>query len=184
MLAAGAADYLCRQQLDRWGFVRAVKCLWYRERLFASAQGQLGGDVASGIINRDLFFDRLQQALLRAERNGQRLALLDLNVAMPLAAVTMLETIQLLGNSARNLATQCIDGINANQEVIEGLVERSLMLGTTLAPELGYNEAAAIAKACFKSGQTIREYCLEHEVLPKERLDKLLDVTEMTHPHL
>lgn len=80
LLAAGAADYLCRQQLDRWGFVRAVKCLWYRERLFASAQGQLGGDVASGIINRDLFFDRLQQALLRAERNGQRLALLDLNV--------------------------------------------------------------------------------------------------------
>jgi fumarate hydratase class II len=79
---------------------------------------------------------------------------------------------------------QCVDGIEANEVVINDIVERSLMLGTTLAPELGYNEAAAIAKACFKSGQTIREYCLENNVLPAERLDKLLDVTEMTHPHL
>ena len=111
-------------------------------------------------------------------------SLLDLNVAMPVSAVTMLESIQLLANSARNFAEQCVDGIVANEEVISVIVERSLMLGTTLAPELGYNEAAAIAKACFKSGQTIREYCLEHDILPPERLDKLLDVTEMTHPHL
>lgn len=110
-------------------------------------------------------------------------SLLDLNVAMPMSAVAMLETIQLLANSARNFAVQCIDGIEANEDVINDIVERSLMLGTTLAPELGYNEAAAIAKACFKSGQTIREYCLEHEILPAETLDKLLDVTEMTHPH-
>ena len=110
-------------------------------------------------------------------------SLLDLNVAMPLSAVSMLETIQLLANSASNLAAQCIDGIEANEDVINDIVERSLMLGTTLAPELGYNEAAAIAKACFKSGQTIREYCLEHDILPSERLDTLLDVSEMTHPH-
>jgi len=110
-------------------------------------------------------------------------SLLDLNVAMPVSAVTMLETIQLIANSAKNFAVQCIDGIEANEDVINDIVERSLMLGTTLAPELGYNEAAAIAKACFKSGQTIREYCLEHEILPAESLDKLLDVSEMTHPH-
>jgi fumarate hydratase class II len=111
-------------------------------------------------------------------------SLLDLNVAMPLSVVTMLETVHLLANSTTNLAVQCVDGIEANEVVINDIVERSLMLGTTLAPELGYNEAAAIAKACFKSGQTIREYCLENNVLPAERLDKLLDVTEMTHPHL
>ncbi|GGC69589.1 putative bifunctional diguanylate cyclase/phosphodiesterase [Marinobacter halophilus] len=76
----GASDYLCRQTLDRWSFRRAVKYLWYREQLSESAHGQLGREVATGFINRDLFFDRLQQALLRAERAGHRLALLHLNV--------------------------------------------------------------------------------------------------------
>ncbi|SFM40086.1 putative bifunctional diguanylate cyclase/phosphodiesterase [Marinobacter pelagius] len=80
LVAEGAADYLSRQGLDRWSFPRAVKYLWYREQLNISAQGHLGRDVASGIINRDLFFDRLQQGLLRAERGGQRLALLHLNI--------------------------------------------------------------------------------------------------------
>jgi len=80
LLAAGAADYLCRQNLDHWNFRRALKCLWYRDQLSESAHGQLGREVATGFINRDLFFDRLQQALLRAERAGHRLALLHLNI--------------------------------------------------------------------------------------------------------
>jgi diguanylate cyclase (GGDEF)-like protein len=80
LMADGASDYLCRQILDAWNFCRSVKYLWYREQLSASAHGQLGREVATGFINRDLFFDRLQQALLRAERAGHRLALLHLNV--------------------------------------------------------------------------------------------------------
>ncbi len=76
----GAVDYLCRQTLNHWDFCRAVKYLWCRERLSESAHGQLGREVASGFINRDLFFDRLRQALLRAERLNQRLALLHLNI--------------------------------------------------------------------------------------------------------
>ncbi|WP_345799559.1 bifunctional diguanylate cyclase/phosphodiesterase [Marinobacter goseongensis] len=80
LLANGATDYLCRQTLDGWGLARSVKCLWYREQLAGTALGHLGRDVASGFINRDLFFDRLQQALLRAERGAHRLALLHLNL--------------------------------------------------------------------------------------------------------
>jgi len=80
LLQDGASDYLCRQTLDRWNFRRAVKYLWYRVQLSESARGQLGREVATGFINRDLFFDRLQQALLRAERAGHRLALLHLNI--------------------------------------------------------------------------------------------------------
>ncbi|WP_417531578.1 EAL domain-containing protein [Marinobacter lipolyticus] len=80
LMASGAADYLCRQTLDAWSLARAVKCLWYREQLTESAHGHFGREVASGVINRDLFFDRLQQALLRAERGGHRLALLHLNL--------------------------------------------------------------------------------------------------------
>ncbi len=80
LLSGGAADYLSRQELDHWSFRRAVKCLWYREQLANSAHSQLGRGVASGFINRDLFFDRLQQALLRAQRGNHRLALLHLNI--------------------------------------------------------------------------------------------------------
>lgn len=80
LVADGASDYLSRQGLDAWQFRRAVKCLWYRALLAESAHGQLGREVATGFINRDLFFDRLQQAILRAERAGHRLALLHLNI--------------------------------------------------------------------------------------------------------
>ncbi|MBB5320900.1 putative bifunctional diguanylate cyclase/phosphodiesterase [Marinobacter oulmenensis] len=80
LFAAGASDYLCRQTLDRWSFCRAVKYLWYRQQLSESTHGQLGREVASGFVNRDLFFDRLRQALLRAERGGHRLVLLHLNL--------------------------------------------------------------------------------------------------------
>ena len=152
---------------------------------------QPGSSIMPGKVN-PVIIESVMQVSMRICGNDTTLtmagmgglgSLLDLNVAMPLSAVTMLETVQLLANSASNFAVQCIDGIEANEDVINDIVERSLMLGTTLAPELGYDEAAAIAKACFKSGQTIREYCLEHEILPSERLDTLLDVSEMTHPH-
>ena len=80
LLRNGAADYLCKAQLDQWALGRAVRCLWYRGQLGESEQGQLRREVASGFINRDLFFDRLQQALLRAERGKHRLALLHINL--------------------------------------------------------------------------------------------------------
>lgn len=76
----GASDYLSRRELDPWNFRRSIKCLWYRFQLTQSANGQLGREVATGFINRDLFFDRLQQAVLRAERANHRLALLHLNI--------------------------------------------------------------------------------------------------------
>ena len=80
LLSSGAADYLSHQELDHWAFRRAVKGLWYREQLASSAHRQLGRGVVSGFINRDLFFDRLQQAMLRAQRGRYRLALLHLNI--------------------------------------------------------------------------------------------------------
>lgn len=76
----GASDYLSRQNIDRWALRRAVRCLWYRQQLSESAHGQLGREVASGFINRDLFFDRLQSALTRAKNASHRLALLHINL--------------------------------------------------------------------------------------------------------
>ena len=80
VLASGAADYLSRNTLDRWSLRRAVKGLWYRGLVAEPIHGQPGGNVAAGFINRDLFFERLQEALVRAERTGGRLALLHLNL--------------------------------------------------------------------------------------------------------
>ncbi|MGO1462990.1 MAG: putative bifunctional diguanylate cyclase/phosphodiesterase [Marinobacter sp.] len=80
LCASGASDYLSRQALDHWSFRRAVKGLWYRGQLASTGHTQLGRGVASGFINRDLFFDRLQQAILRAQRGARRLALLHLNI--------------------------------------------------------------------------------------------------------
>jgi len=76
----GASDYLSRQSLDRWSLRRAVRCVWYRQQLSEAGHGQFGRDVASGSINRDLFFDRLQNALIRAKNGSQRLALLHINL--------------------------------------------------------------------------------------------------------
>ena len=75
-----------------------------------------------------------------------------------------------------------MDGLEANTDSIDALVERSLMLGTALVPEIGYNESARIAKACHETGQTIREYCLEHGIISENPLDELLDIKSMTYP--
>ena len=121
---------------------------------------QPGSSIMPGKVN-PVIIESVMQVSMRVCGNDTTItmsgmgglgSLLDLNVAMLLTAVSMLETVQLLSNTSANFATQCIDGIEANEDVIKDIVERSLMLGTTLAPELGYNEAAAIAKACFKSG--------------------------------
>ncbi|MFW5823856.1 MAG: putative bifunctional diguanylate cyclase/phosphodiesterase, partial [Marinobacter sp.] len=80
LLGAGAADYLSKGQLDRWSLGRAVRCAWFRQQLEDSSGGEMGREVASGFINRNLFFDRLQQAILRAERGNHRLALIHINL--------------------------------------------------------------------------------------------------------
>ncbi|HKK57479.1 GGDEF domain-containing response regulator [Marinobacter sp.] len=77
---SGAADYLSRRFLDHRALRRAARCLWYRQQLRESAQGRPGRDLVSGFINRDLFFDRLQNALTRAKKASRRLTLLHINL--------------------------------------------------------------------------------------------------------
>ncbi|WP_148861450.1 bifunctional diguanylate cyclase/phosphodiesterase [Marinobacter fonticola] len=76
----GAVDYLMKGRLDPWNLGRALLYGLFRHRASEFTHGQMGREVASGFINRDLFFDRLQQAILRAERHGQRLALMHINL--------------------------------------------------------------------------------------------------------
>ena len=113
---------------------------------------------------------------------GQSGSFFELNVMMPLAGVASLESISLLARSAANFATRCVDGIEATERGPE-MVEKGLMLATALAPVLGYDEAAKIAKEAGRTGKTIRELAREKGV-DEKTLTKLLDPAKMTRPGL
>lgn len=114
--------------------------------------------------------------------NGGQAGVLELNVMMPVMAHNLLESIRLLAASANNFTDRCVSGIVANVERCNDMIEKSLAMCTALAPEIGYDEAAAIAKESYKTGRTVREIALEKKVLSAERLNELLDPMRMTKP--
>ena len=107
----------------------------------------------------------------------------ELNLMMPVVGHALLEAVHVLATSARNLAVQCVDGIEATENG-PALVERGLMTTTALAPRIGYDAAAAIAKEAFASGRTIREVARERTDLSEADLQELLDPAKMTEPGL
>ncbi len=107
----------------------------------------------------------------------------ELNTMMPLAAYNLLQSVALLAASARNFARQCVAGITAT-DTGPAMVEKGLMLGTALAPSIGYDAAASIAKKASDSGLTIREVARSETTLSEAELDELLNPEEMTKPSL
>jgi fumarate hydratase class II len=107
---------------------------------------------------------------------------LDLNVMMPVMAYNTLESIRLLANVVRLFRDKCVSGITANRERCQELVEYSMAMVTSLAPIIGYDRAAEIAKESAKTGKTVREICREKQVLPEVDLNRILDPIEMTKP--
>jgi fumarate hydratase class II len=103
----------------------------------------------------------------------------ELNTMLPLIAYNLLQSIDILGSAAANLADQSVVGLEATERGPE-LVEKGLMLATALAPEVGYDKAADIAKEAFKTDQTIREVAREQTDLSDEELDEALDAKKMT----
>ncbi|MBI4211973.1 MAG: class II fumarate hydratase [Deltaproteobacteria bacterium] len=104
----------------------------------------------------------------------------ELNVAMPLIAANLLDSIALLAHAATIFNDKCIAGLAADENRCRELVERSLMLVTPLAKKIGYDKAAAIAKKAYKAGKTIREVALEEKILDPKELDAILDLRSMT----
>lgn len=113
---------------------------------------------------------------------GGQAGVFELNVMMPVMAHNLLESIRLLEASARNLAERCIVGIEANEERCKEMIEKSLAMCTALAPEIGYDAAATIAKESYKTGKTVREIAREKRILPPKKLDEILDPLRMTKP--
>jgi fumarate hydratase, class II len=106
----------------------------------------------------------------------------ELNVMMPIMAHALLQSITLLGTASRAFAEKCVDGITANEERCRELLEGNLSLATALAPKIGYDEAASIAKQAFREGKTAREVAREKQVLPDAELDEVLDARAITEP--
>jgi len=107
----------------------------------------------------------------------------ELNMGMPLAAYNLLLAIELLANGAENFARRCVQGLRATERGPQ-MVEQGLMLATALAPAIGYDAAAAIAKEAAATGRTIREVARERTELSEEELARLLDPERMTEPGL
>jgi fumarate hydratase class II len=113
---------------------------------------------------------------------GGQSGIFELNVMMPLMAHNVLESIRLLTSSAANLAERCVSGIEADEERCNEMIEQSLAMCTALAPEIGYDAAAGIAKESYKTGRTVREIASKKRVLPPKRLKEILDPMRMTRP--
>jgi fumarate hydratase, class II len=99
---------------------------------------------------------------------------LELNVFKPVIAQALLQSIRLLADAARSFTDHCLAGIGANTARIEELMEKSLMLVTALAPRLGYDNAARIAKAAHANGTTLREEAIRLELLAEDEFDALV----------
>jgi len=106
----------------------------------------------------------------------------ELNVMMPVLSHSILESLRLLANVTNVFREKCVDGIKANLPRCAELVEYSMAMVTSLAPIIGYDQAAEIAKESAKTGKTVREICQERQVLPPEELAIALDPIAMTKP--
>jgi fumarate hydratase class II len=106
----------------------------------------------------------------------------ELNVMMPVMAHALLQSISLLAASARVLAEKCVDGITANEERCTELLEKNPSLATALAPRIGYDLAAKIAKESFQRRSTAREVAYEMSGLSAAEVDEIMDAKVMTEP--
>jgi fumarate hydratase class II len=99
---------------------------------------------------------------------------LELNVFKPLIGANVLRSIDLLSTGMTSFATHCIEGLQANEAHIAELVSRSLMLVTALAPEIGYDNAAKIAKHAHETGLTLKEAAFKLRLVDEETFDRLV----------
>ncbi|MFN3167635.1 MAG: class II fumarate hydratase [Phycisphaeraceae bacterium] len=109
-------------------------------------------------------------------------SIFELNVAMPVMIDAFLESVTLLSNVCNVFVDKLLVGLEVNEERCKELLDASLMTITALAPEIGYDKCAALAKQAHKEGKTIKQLVGELNLMPAERLDELMDYDAMTRP--
>ena len=150
---------------------------------------QPGSSIMPGKVN-PVMCESMMQLTARVSGNDQTITIsgacggqFQLNIMMPVMGQTTLESIELLAKGTEAFVDFCADELQANPEVCESFVEKSLSMVTSLNPHIGYELASKLAKQAFASGNTIRELCTEQDVLPAETLQEALDPLSMTKPH-
>ncbi|MEF2094795.1 aspartate ammonia-lyase [Bacillus sp. CFBP9009] len=106
----------------------------------------------------------------------------ELNVMEPVLVFNLLQSISLMNNGFRVFTGYCLSGIEANEDRLKGYVEKSVGIITAVNPHIGYEVAARIAKEAIENGKSVRELCLQYDVLTEEELDLILNPYEMTEP--
>ena len=106
----------------------------------------------------------------------------ELNVYKPVLAYCMMHSIQLLSDVARSFTEHCVEGIRADENRIRDLMERSLMLVTALAPKIGYDNAAKVAKSAHARGTTLKEEAMRLGFVSADEFDRLVQPDKMTRP--
>jgi fumarate hydratase, class II len=106
----------------------------------------------------------------------------ELNVFKPVLIYNLLQSIRLLGDASASFAEHCVEGIEPDRKRIADLLQRSLMLVTALAPTIGYDNAAKVAKTAHKNGTTLREEAVGLGFVTNEEFDRIVRAEEMIHP--
>jgi fumarate hydratase class II len=146
---------------------------------------QPGSSIMPGKVN-PVICESVMQVAAQVVGNDAAVALgglsgqLELNAFLPVIARNLLESIRLLANAASIFEAKCLRGLEADAARASALVEGSLALATALAPRIGYDAAAEIAKESVASGRTVREIARERRVLPPDELEALLDPRRQT----
>ena len=106
----------------------------------------------------------------------------QLNVFMPVIVYDLINTISLLSDVTDSFCDNCVVGITPNVERMQENLDKSLMLVTALSPEIGYENAAAVAKYAFKQNITLKESAVSLGFITPERFDEIVIPSEMTEP--
>ncbi|MEM1315836.1 MAG: lyase family protein, partial [Pseudomonadota bacterium] len=106
----------------------------------------------------------------------------ELNVYKPMMVYNLLQAMQLLGDAAGAFTDNCVDGLEANEARIEKLMRESLMLVTALAPEIGYDNATAVAKTAHKNGTTLKEEAIKLGFVDEDTFDRVVRPEQMLGP--
>ncbi|MGF7532726.1 aspartate ammonia-lyase [Bacillus mexicanus] len=148
---------------------------------------QPGSSIMPGKVN-PVMAELINQIAFQVIGNDNTICLaseagqLELNVMEPVLVFNLLQSISIMNNGFHSFTDYCLKGIEANEKRLKQYVEKSAGVITAVNPHLGYEAAARIAREAIMTGQSVRDLCLQHDVLTEEELDTILNPYEMTKP--
>ncbi|WP_460136443.1 lyase family protein, partial [Priestia megaterium] len=148
---------------------------------------QPGSSIMPGKVN-PVMPEMINQVAFQVIGNDHTICLaseagqLELNVMEPVLVFNLLQSISIMNNAFQVFTDHCLRGIEANEGRLKEYVEKSVGIITAVNPHIGYEVAARIAREAILNGKSVRELCLQYDVLTEEELELILNPYEMTNP--